>query len=415
MKHVLIAIALFLWASNCGAQSVLSQLTNTNASHELPVPAWVVPNYAGLIQSTPWPGDLGYETDNGQFFKYNAAVSQWQQFNYIPAYTATFTPSPTNTYTATATYTATPVLTSTPTYTSTFTYTYTPTYTPTGSNTPTNTSTNTYTNTPTYTATNTSSPTPAAGTPTWTPTNTLSPTPTYTNTPTRTPTGSATPTYTSTSTYTNTPMYTSTPTYTNTPTFTFTNTATATWTVTPIFTQKPSQGNDVNAVGYYVGLNQSGAITWASGQAYFNLASHGFAVGDWVAIAGATPTAYNIVAQISSVPNANYFTYAVPGNPTTPSTGTAQVLFWWSGGRSSGLGKISSISRGGNGSYTANFYDPQANVYYPIDGTGYSGSTGLTLVPIYTNTSSVQFNFYTIGNVATDPSTYMYLHLGGIQ
>lgn len=48
---------------------------------------------------------------------------------------------------------------------------------------------------------------------------------------------------------------------------------------------------------------------------------HGYSTDDWVAIAGAVQTDYNVAAQIT-VTGAKTFTYAVANTPTTPATGT---------------------------------------------------------------------------------------------
>jgi|TARA_R110000824_G_C15220484_1_gene677540 hypothetical protein len=49
--------------------------------------------------------------------------------------------------------------------------------------------------------------------------------------------------------------------------------------------------------------------------------SHGRATGDWVTIAGATPSEYNGTYQVT-VTNATVFTYALGGSPSTPAGGT---------------------------------------------------------------------------------------------
>ena len=49
--------------------------------------------------------------------------------------------------------------------------------------------------------------------------------------------------------------------------------------------------------------------------------SHGYATGDWITIAGAGESQYNGIFQITNTA-ATTFTYAVPGTPSTPASGT---------------------------------------------------------------------------------------------
>ena len=50
-------------------------------------------------------------------------------------------------------------------------------------------------------------------------------------------------------------------------------------------------------------------------------ASHGYSTGDWITIAGAGESQYNGIFQITKTA-ATTFTYAVPGSPSTPASGT---------------------------------------------------------------------------------------------
>lgn len=50
-------------------------------------------------------------------------------------------------------------------------------------------------------------------------------------------------------------------------------------------------------------------------------AAHGLSTNDWVSIAGADQSAYNVTAQVTVVTSTT-FTFAVSGSPTTPATGT---------------------------------------------------------------------------------------------
>lgn len=50
--------------------------------------------------------------------------------------------------------------------------------------------------------------------------------------------------------------------------------------------------------------------------------AHGFLVGDYVTISGATPTEYNGHQEILTVPTANTFTFRVPKNILLAATGT---------------------------------------------------------------------------------------------
>ena len=75
---------------------------------------------------------------------------------------------------------------------------------------------------------------------------------------------------------------------------------------------------------------QSVGITRSGSTATVTLASHGFATGDLVTIAGADQTEYNGTFTITVV-TTNTFTYAVTGTPATPATGTitASLLALW--------------------------------------------------------------------------------------
>lgn len=69
------------------------------------------------------------------------------------------------------------------------------------------------------------------------------------------------------------------------------------------------------------------SLTQAGGTATANTgAPHGFNDGDFVTIAGATPSAYNGEVQVSII-DADTFTYAVSGNPSSPATGTITATF----------------------------------------------------------------------------------------
>lgn len=166
-----------------------------------------------------------------------------------PTLTPTLTPSPTDTPAPSDTPTptldiamvvsVTPLPTNTPTHTPTATRTFTPTATPTLTFTPTATPTPTFTPTATPTFTPTATPT-LTFTPTATPTPTFTPTATYTATLTPTATDTATATATATATLTHTPTATVTPSLTRTPTATITPSLTRTPTFTPTATPTPT-------------------------------------------------------------------------------------------------------------------------------------------------------------------------------
>ncbi|MGQ9576020.1 MAG: lamin tail domain-containing protein, partial [Thermoguttaceae bacterium] len=63
------------------------------------------------------------------------------------------------------------------------------------------------------------------------------------------------------------------------------------------------------------------SITRTGSTATATIPSHGYANGDWVLIRGADQPEYNGVFVIADV-TADTFTYAVPGSPATPATGT---------------------------------------------------------------------------------------------
>ena len=237
------------------------------------------------------------------------------------------------------------------------------------------------------------------------------------------PTGVSTFTPTATSfftfTFTPTPSFTATPTFTGTWTQNLTFTNTRTFTPTPTFTTTFTPvlyaGTDVVLSGKYIGSQQSGAISWASGQATYDLTSHGFSVGDWVAIGYATPGAYNILAPITSKTN-NTFTYAVGGSPTTVSSGASTLLFWFPLNRVVNPEKIKSIEQLGMGDYSFDFLNTQTNDYYGFDGASASAfGAGLLYLIGPTSPITMEIDSISPSNTAFDPNNYFYLKLSGIQ
>lgn len=55
--------------------------------------------------------------------------------------------------------------------------------------------------------------------------------------------------------------------------------------------------------------------------------THGFAVGEWVDVAGADQAAYNGRVKVTAAPAVNQFTYEVTGSPATPATGTITARY----------------------------------------------------------------------------------------
>lgn len=55
--------------------------------------------------------------------------------------------------------------------------------------------------------------------------------------------------------------------------------------------------------------------------------THGFAVGEWVDVAGADQAAYNGRVKVTATPAVNQFTYEVTGSPATPATGTITARY----------------------------------------------------------------------------------------
>lgn len=82
--------------------------------------------------------------------------------------------------------------------------------------------------------------------------------------------------------------------------------ATSTWTISPV---KPA----ALSVSSITRSSTTATVTTA--------AAHGLSTGDWVTIAGASDSDYNITAQIT-VTTTTAFTYTVAGSPDTPATGT---------------------------------------------------------------------------------------------
>ena len=55
--------------------------------------------------------------------------------------------------------------------------------------------------------------------------------------------------------------------------------------------------------------------------------THGFAVGEWVDVAGADQAAYNGRVKVTAAPAVNQFAYEVTGSPATPATGTITARY----------------------------------------------------------------------------------------
>lgn len=69
------------------------------------------------------------------------------------------------------------------------------------------------------------------------------------------------------------------------------------------------------------------ALTWAGGLASATTAAaHGYTTGDYVTIAGATPSGFNGKVKVT-VTGASAFTYPVTGPLTTPATGSITVVY----------------------------------------------------------------------------------------
>lgn len=72
----------------------------------------------------------------------------------------------------------------------------------------------------------------------------------------------------------------------------------------------------------FLGSGVSTTIERSNNVATATATSHGFIVGDVVRISGADQSAYNGDKRVDSVADANTFTFAAYGSPTTPATGT---------------------------------------------------------------------------------------------
>jgi len=68
-------------------------------------------------------------------------------------------------------------------------------------------------------------------------------------------------------------------------------------------------------------------LTQSNGLATAGLASHGLSDGDLVTISGATPSGYNLTANVNVV-NASSFTYAVDPSTSSPGSGTIAMASW---------------------------------------------------------------------------------------
>lgn len=91
-----------------------------------------------------------------------------------------------------------------------------------------------------------------------------------------------------------------------------------------ITTAASTQITDINFPGYHTySVTLTSVTTTATATTSVN--PHGLSVNDQVTIAGATPTAYNGVYTVTSVPTANTFTYTFAGG-TSPATGTITAV-----------------------------------------------------------------------------------------
>jgi len=68
-------------------------------------------------------------------------------------------------------------------------------------------------------------------------------------------------------------------------------------------------------------LTRSGAVATVT-----TTAPHNYATGDYITVAGATPTAYNGTVKITATGDQT-FTYAIADSPSTPATGTITVTY----------------------------------------------------------------------------------------
>ena len=245
-----------------------------------------------------------------------------------------------------------------------------------------------------------------------------------TDTPTFTSTPSITPTLSPTCNTASTPICGNQGTFTFTPTGSPTYTPTIAGTLTPTYTPVYYSGKEVVLTGKYLLTNQSAAISWSAGQATYSLNSHGFNVGDWVAIEKATPGTYNSISQITSTTN-NTFNYSVGGNPTTVSSGTSRILFWMPGGRVINpqlLSSAVSLHDANQGTSTLfTFANQQPDSYFGFRASG-AGSTNSSDGENNANGTGVvsgktfQVLFWDAATGApTFGTSYFYIKLTGIQ
>lgn len=90
------------------------------------------------------------------------------------------------------------------------------------------------------------------------------------------------------------------------------------------------------------------ALVSSDGTATATATAHGFLAGDYVTIAGATPTEYNGHVEILTVPSADSFTYRVPGAIATAATGTltAKADLWYRTLRATGNKAVRTANTG---------------------------------------------------------------------
>ena len=72
------------------------------------------------------------------------------------------------------------------------------------------------------------------------------------------------------------------------------------------------------------------SLTQSNGLATATSTAHGFSDGDYVVVAGATPSGYNLTVNVNVV-DANTFTYPVSSSLSTPATGTITATSWTTG------------------------------------------------------------------------------------
>lgn len=159
-------------------------------------------------------------------------------------------------------------------------------------------------------------------------------------------------------------------------------------------------------------LTQTGGVATAT-----TSGTNGFSVGEWVEVAGATPSAYNGRVKVTSKPAANQFTYAIAGGTTSPaSLSSATAKYPAAGWTKSSGGTNIAAYQAGAGSLglwmQVEDNNPYADSNVGIRTRQCQGWTGLDSATVLGNQINIQKN--TGGWLIVADQKTVYLYMGSI-